>query len=204
MPASTTPTRTCRWRCGRCSSRMPPFWYGSSNTTGAAWSGEHGMHFVANGPTDYAKVNIDAYREALAKRGGAGAAEAGVQGRRRDRRAAPHRGRGDRRGGAQARQAERRLPRRQPQLAAQAARPERGAGAGARAARHDLRGMGEGRHGDRRLARRRCWPRSSARPTSSGSTICSPISSSAISRSSRRMRSLELMRTEVMPKLEKL
>ena len=28
------------------------------------------MHFVANGPTDYAKVNIDAYKEALAKRGG--------------------------------------------------------------------------------------------------------------------------------------
>src|SRR3954464_10115565 len=50
---------------------MPPFWYGSSNTTGAAWSGEHGMHFVANGPTAYAKVNIDAYREPLAKRGGA-------------------------------------------------------------------------------------------------------------------------------------
>jgi alkanesulfonate monooxygenase SsuD/methylene tetrahydromethanopterin reductase-like flavin-dependent oxidoreductase (luciferase family) len=48
----------------------PPFWYGSSNTTGATWSGDHGMHFVANGPTDYAKVNIDAYREALAKRGG--------------------------------------------------------------------------------------------------------------------------------------
>ncbi len=50
---------------------MPPFWYGSSNTTGATWSGEHGMHFVANGPTAYSKVNIDAYREALAKRGGA-------------------------------------------------------------------------------------------------------------------------------------
>jgi alkanesulfonate monooxygenase SsuD/methylene tetrahydromethanopterin reductase-like flavin-dependent oxidoreductase (luciferase family) len=48
----------------------PPFWYGSSNTTGAAWSGEHGMHFVANGPTDYAKVNIEAYRSALAQRGG--------------------------------------------------------------------------------------------------------------------------------------
>jgi alkanesulfonate monooxygenase SsuD/methylene tetrahydromethanopterin reductase-like flavin-dependent oxidoreductase (luciferase family) len=48
----------------------PPFWYGSSNTIGASWSGEHGMHFVANGPTDYSKVNIDAYREALAKRGG--------------------------------------------------------------------------------------------------------------------------------------
>ena len=29
------------------------------------------MHFVANGPTEYAKVNIDAYREALSKRGGA-------------------------------------------------------------------------------------------------------------------------------------
>jgi alkanesulfonate monooxygenase SsuD/methylene tetrahydromethanopterin reductase-like flavin-dependent oxidoreductase (luciferase family) len=49
---------------------LPPFWYGSSNTTGATWSGEQGMHFVANGPTAYAKVNIDAYREALAKRGG--------------------------------------------------------------------------------------------------------------------------------------
>jgi alkanesulfonate monooxygenase SsuD/methylene tetrahydromethanopterin reductase-like flavin-dependent oxidoreductase (luciferase family) len=50
---------------------LPPFWYGSSNTTGATWSGEQGMHFVANGPTAYAKANIDAYREALAKRGGA-------------------------------------------------------------------------------------------------------------------------------------
>jgi alkanesulfonate monooxygenase SsuD/methylene tetrahydromethanopterin reductase-like flavin-dependent oxidoreductase (luciferase family) len=48
---------------------MPPFWYGSSNTTGAAWSGAQGMHFVANGPTGYCKPNIDAYREALAKRG---------------------------------------------------------------------------------------------------------------------------------------
>jgi alkanesulfonate monooxygenase SsuD/methylene tetrahydromethanopterin reductase-like flavin-dependent oxidoreductase (luciferase family) len=48
---------------------MPPFWYGSSNTTGATWSGEHGMHFVANGPTDYCKPNISAYRDALAKRG---------------------------------------------------------------------------------------------------------------------------------------
>jgi alkanesulfonate monooxygenase SsuD/methylene tetrahydromethanopterin reductase-like flavin-dependent oxidoreductase (luciferase family) len=50
---------------------MPAFWYGSSNTIGATWSGEHGMHFVANGPTDYSKANIDAYKEALAKRGGA-------------------------------------------------------------------------------------------------------------------------------------
>lgn len=49
----------------------PAFWYGSSNTTGAAWSGAQGMHFVANGPTEYAKQNIDAYRDALAGRGGA-------------------------------------------------------------------------------------------------------------------------------------
>ena len=48
----------------------PAFWYGSSNTTGATWAGEHGMHFTANGPTKFAKVNIDAYRAALAKRGG--------------------------------------------------------------------------------------------------------------------------------------
>lgn len=48
----------------------PAFWYGSSNTTGATWAGEQGMHFTANGATAGAKVNIDAYREALAKRGG--------------------------------------------------------------------------------------------------------------------------------------
>jgi alkanesulfonate monooxygenase SsuD/methylene tetrahydromethanopterin reductase-like flavin-dependent oxidoreductase (luciferase family) len=49
----------------------PAFWYGSSNTTGATWAGEHGMHFVSLGPTPFAKTNIDAFREALAKRGGA-------------------------------------------------------------------------------------------------------------------------------------
>lgn len=49
----------------------PAFWYGSSNTTGATWAGENGMHFTANGPTSFAKVNIDAYRTALAARGGA-------------------------------------------------------------------------------------------------------------------------------------
>ncbi|MDB5545777.1 MAG: luciferase-like protein, partial [Hyphomicrobiales bacterium] len=48
----------------------PAFWYGSSNTVGAAFAGEAGMHFTANGPTDFAKKNIDAYKEALAKRGG--------------------------------------------------------------------------------------------------------------------------------------
>jgi alkanesulfonate monooxygenase SsuD/methylene tetrahydromethanopterin reductase-like flavin-dependent oxidoreductase (luciferase family) len=48
----------------------PPFWYGSSNQIGAAWSGERGMHFAANGPTSLAKGNIAAYREALAKSAG--------------------------------------------------------------------------------------------------------------------------------------
>jgi alkanesulfonate monooxygenase SsuD/methylene tetrahydromethanopterin reductase-like flavin-dependent oxidoreductase (luciferase family) len=47
----------------------PPFWYGASNTVGAAWAGAHGLHFTANGPTAFAKPNIDAYREALAARG---------------------------------------------------------------------------------------------------------------------------------------
>jgi alkanesulfonate monooxygenase SsuD/methylene tetrahydromethanopterin reductase-like flavin-dependent oxidoreductase (luciferase family) len=47
----------------------PAFWYGSSNTTGATWAGEQGMHFTANGPTDFARRNIDAYRQALAARG---------------------------------------------------------------------------------------------------------------------------------------
>jgi alkanesulfonate monooxygenase SsuD/methylene tetrahydromethanopterin reductase-like flavin-dependent oxidoreductase (luciferase family) len=48
----------------------PPFWYGSSNQIGAAWSGERGMHFAANGPTALAKGNIAAYRAALAKGSG--------------------------------------------------------------------------------------------------------------------------------------
>lgn len=47
----------------------PPFWYGSSNTTGASWAGENGMHFVANGPVELAKTNIGAFKAALAKRG---------------------------------------------------------------------------------------------------------------------------------------
>jgi alkanesulfonate monooxygenase SsuD/methylene tetrahydromethanopterin reductase-like flavin-dependent oxidoreductase (luciferase family) len=53
-----------------------PYWYGSSNTTGATWAGEQGMHFVANGPTDIARTNIGAFREALARRGGPAAPKA--------------------------------------------------------------------------------------------------------------------------------
>jgi alkanesulfonate monooxygenase SsuD/methylene tetrahydromethanopterin reductase-like flavin-dependent oxidoreductase (luciferase family) len=48
----------------------PPFWYGSSNVTGATWAGERGMHFVSLGPIGFAKRNIDAFRVALARRGG--------------------------------------------------------------------------------------------------------------------------------------
>lgn len=48
----------------------PAFWYGSSNTVGATWAGERGMHFTANGPTEFAKTNISAFKEALARRGG--------------------------------------------------------------------------------------------------------------------------------------
>jgi alkanesulfonate monooxygenase SsuD/methylene tetrahydromethanopterin reductase-like flavin-dependent oxidoreductase (luciferase family) len=47
----------------------PPFWYGSSNATGSAWAGERGLHFVTNGATARAKANIDAFKEAFAKRG---------------------------------------------------------------------------------------------------------------------------------------
>jgi alkanesulfonate monooxygenase SsuD/methylene tetrahydromethanopterin reductase-like flavin-dependent oxidoreductase (luciferase family) len=47
----------------------PPFWYASSSAVGATWAGARGLHFVTLGPTRSAKASIDAYREALAKRG---------------------------------------------------------------------------------------------------------------------------------------
>ncbi len=47
----------------------PAFWYGSSNTIGSTWAGEHGLHFVTLGPMATAKANIDAFKEALARRG---------------------------------------------------------------------------------------------------------------------------------------
>jgi alkanesulfonate monooxygenase SsuD/methylene tetrahydromethanopterin reductase-like flavin-dependent oxidoreductase (luciferase family) len=49
----------------------PAFWYGSSNTIGSTWAGEHGLHFVTLGPHATAKANIDAFKEAFAKRGSA-------------------------------------------------------------------------------------------------------------------------------------
>jgi len=47
----------------------PPFWYASSNEIGSTWAGEHGLHFVTLGPTPFAKVNIEAFKTALGKRG---------------------------------------------------------------------------------------------------------------------------------------
>jgi alkanesulfonate monooxygenase SsuD/methylene tetrahydromethanopterin reductase-like flavin-dependent oxidoreductase (luciferase family) len=47
----------------------PAFWYGSSNTIGSTWAGERGLQFVTLGPHARAKENIDAFKEALAKRG---------------------------------------------------------------------------------------------------------------------------------------
>src|ERR1700758_1815948 len=49
----------------------PPFWYGSSNEIGSTFAGEEGLHFVTLGPMATAKANIDAYKAALKKRGGA-------------------------------------------------------------------------------------------------------------------------------------
>lgn len=47
----------------------PAYWYGSSNTEGSTWAGEHGMHFASNGPTAKAAENIAAFKAALSKRG---------------------------------------------------------------------------------------------------------------------------------------
>jgi alkanesulfonate monooxygenase SsuD/methylene tetrahydromethanopterin reductase-like flavin-dependent oxidoreductase (luciferase family) len=49
----------------------PAFWYGSSNTVGSTWAGERGLHFTTLGPMDRARENIDAFKAALAKRGAA-------------------------------------------------------------------------------------------------------------------------------------
>lgn len=46
----------------------PPMWYGSSNTEGSTWAGEHGLQYATNGSSVKAKENIDAFRAALAKR----------------------------------------------------------------------------------------------------------------------------------------
>lgn len=59
---------------------LPPFWYGSSNTTGATWAGSQGMHFVSNGPTSQALTNVTAFRSALSERGGPARPKSGFAG----------------------------------------------------------------------------------------------------------------------------
>jgi alkanesulfonate monooxygenase SsuD/methylene tetrahydromethanopterin reductase-like flavin-dependent oxidoreductase (luciferase family) len=49
----------------------PAFWYGSSGAEGSTWAGEQGLHFVTLGSMKLARENIDTFKGALAKRGGA-------------------------------------------------------------------------------------------------------------------------------------
>lgn len=48
----------------------PPIWYPSSNPGGSAYAGEKGFHYCTLGGVEGAKANIEAFREAYAKRGG--------------------------------------------------------------------------------------------------------------------------------------
>ncbi len=48
----------------------PPIWYPSSNEGGSAYAGSQGFHYCTLGTVAGAKPNIDAFREAYAKRGG--------------------------------------------------------------------------------------------------------------------------------------
>ena len=47
----------------------PPVWYASSAEFGSRWAGERGLHFGTLGSVETAKKNIDAYKDAYAKRG---------------------------------------------------------------------------------------------------------------------------------------
>jgi alkanesulfonate monooxygenase SsuD/methylene tetrahydromethanopterin reductase-like flavin-dependent oxidoreductase (luciferase family) len=48
----------------------PPIWYASSEEFGSRWAGERGLHFGTLGSVEKAKKNIDAFKDAYAKRGG--------------------------------------------------------------------------------------------------------------------------------------
>ena len=182
----------------------PAFWYGSSNATGSTWAGERGMHFLSLGPTGFAKKNIEAFREALAKRGGpaspkpefSGGAAIGVL---------RHIFVADTDAEAK-RFAKPAMERHLAHLNWLRVKHD----AGAADARFDVPrgatfedGVADGSviagspqtvlGGDRE-----------ARAPSSASTICSPISSSAPCRSPRRCARSQLFRSEVMPKIAKL
>ncbi len=47
----------------------PPIWYPTTSVEGATFGGKNGYHFVTLGGIEYAKPSIEAFKEALAKRG---------------------------------------------------------------------------------------------------------------------------------------
>jgi alkanesulfonate monooxygenase SsuD/methylene tetrahydromethanopterin reductase-like flavin-dependent oxidoreductase (luciferase family) len=49
----------------------PPMWYGSTSARSSAWAGTQGLQFVTSAPAADARVGMDAFSEALAKRGAA-------------------------------------------------------------------------------------------------------------------------------------
>jgi alkanesulfonate monooxygenase SsuD/methylene tetrahydromethanopterin reductase-like flavin-dependent oxidoreductase (luciferase family) len=58
----------------------PPFWYPSSNETGAEWAGGRGLHFSTLGGVERAKACVDAFKKGLAKRGGPAVAKPEIPG----------------------------------------------------------------------------------------------------------------------------
>jgi len=58
----------------------PPFWYPSSNATGAGWAGSQGLCFSTLGSVAHAKSCIDAFKAAYAKRNGPAVAYDGFPG----------------------------------------------------------------------------------------------------------------------------
>ena len=49
---------------------VPPIWYPPHSESSATWAGDKGYHYVTLGGTDKAVPNINAYKDAYAKRGG--------------------------------------------------------------------------------------------------------------------------------------
>ncbi len=47
----------------------PPIWYPTTSSEGARFSGENGYHFVTLGGVDFARPNIEIYKNAFANRG---------------------------------------------------------------------------------------------------------------------------------------
>src|SRR6266566_646846 len=130
----------------------PPFWYGSSNTTGATWAGEHGMHFVSLGPTPFRQDQHRRLQASARKARRAGSAQGRVSRRHGDRRAAPYFRRRYRRGGQALRQAGDGASSGASELAAGQARCDRPDLAAQCAARRDVRGLRGRRVGHRRDA----------------------------------------------------